>query len=88
MERRIGEITHYYNKIGVAVLDLRDELNVGDKIHVIGHTTDLVQTVDSMEIDREKVQTAGPGDDVALKVEERVREGDELFLVTGDEVHV
>lgn len=88
MERRIGEITHYFNKIGVAVLDLRDELSVGDRIHVIGHTTDLIQTVDSMEIDREKVETAGPGDDVALKVEARVREGDELFLVTGDEVHV
>ena len=88
MERRIGEITHYFNKIGVAVLGLRDELSVGDQIHVIGHTTDLVQTVDSMEIDREKVETAGPGDDVALKVEARVREGDELFLITGDEVHV
>lgn len=88
MERRIGEITHYFNNIGVAVLDLRDELSVGDRIHVIGHTTDLIQTVDSMEIDREKVETAGPGDDVALKVEARVREGDELFLVTGDEVHV
>lgn len=88
MERRIGEIIHYFNKIGVAVLDLRDDLSVGDQIHVIGHTTDLIQTVESMEIDREKVDAAGPGDDVALKVEARVREGDELFLVTGDEVHV
>jgi len=88
MERRIGEITHYFNNIGVAVLDLRDKLDVGDKIHVIGHTTDLVQTVKSMEIDREKVETAGPGDDVALKVEQRVREGDELFLVSGEEVPV
>jgi len=88
MERRIGEITHYFNKIGVAVLDLRDVLTVGDRIHVIGHTTDLVQTVNSMEIDHEKVETAGPGDDVALKVEGRVREGDELFLVTGEEVPV
>ena len=88
MERRIGEITHYYNNIGVAVLNLRDELSVGDRIHVIGHTTDLLQTVESMEIDREKVQTAGPDDDVALKVDARVREGDELFLVSGDEVPV
>lgn len=84
MERRIGWVTHYYNKIGVAVLDLQDALEVGDQIHISGHTTDFIQTVSSMEVDHEKVQAVEAGADVALKVIERVREGDAVYRVKGE----
>lgn len=84
MERRIGWVTHYYNNIGVAVLDLQDALEAGDQIHITGHTTDFIQTVSSMEVDHEKVQAVAAGADVALKVDERVREGDAVYKVRGE----
>lgn len=85
MEKRIGQVTHYYNHIGVAVLDLSDELKVGDTIHISGHTTDFMQTVASMEIEHQKVQSVAAGADVALKVVEPVRAGDVVFKVVGSE---
>lgn len=82
METRIGHVTHYYGKISVAVLALNDDLKVGDTIHFLGRNTDFNQQVGSMEIEHQKVETVGPGDEVALKVLERVRKGDTVFLVS------
>jgi len=81
MEMQVGKVTHYFNNIGVAVLELRDELEVGDQIHILGHTTDFEQEVSSMEVDHESVESVGPSDDVALKVVKRVREGDTVYKV-------
>jgi selenocysteine-specific translation elongation factor len=75
----IGEVTHYFNKIGVAVLNLSGEIRVGDEIHVTGYTTDFHQEVTSLQIEHQDVDEAHPGDDVALKVIERVRHGDQVF---------
>ena len=79
METKIGHITHFYNRISVGVLDLTDNLELGDKIHILGHTTDFIQNVTSMEIEHKKVAAVGPGDEVALKVIEPVRKGDDIF---------
>lgn len=79
----VAEVTHYYNKIGVAVLALSHTLTVGDVIHIAGHTTDICQMVKSMQIDHRPITEAHPGDDVALKVLDRVRVGDRVFRVTG-----
>ena len=54
-------------------------LALGDKIHIRGHTTDLVQNVGSMEVEHAKVDRAGPGDDVALEVDDHVRDRDLIF---------
>lgn len=81
METKIGYITHFYNRISVGVLDLTDKLEVGDKVHILGHTTDFVQNITSMEIEHKKVTSVGPGDEVALKVIEPVRNGDEIFKI-------
>ena len=75
----IGEVTHYFNKISVAVLNLSGEIVVGDKIHVTGYTTDFYQEVTSLQIEHQVVDVAHPGDDVAMKVIERVRHGDQVF---------
>ena len=80
MKKQIGKVTHYYSRIGVAVLQLSDELNVGDRILIMGHTTEFTQPVKSMEIEHEKVQSAGPGMEVAVKVFEPVRKGDVVYL--------
>jgi putative protease len=82
MKVQIGEVTHYFGRIGVAVLKLRDELKVGDRIYFQGHTTDFEQTVTSMEIDHKPVTSVKPGDDFALKVRDKVRNGDAVYKET------
>ncbi len=81
MEQRIGYVTHYYTRLGVAVLALRDMLKVGDTIHILGHTTDFTQQVESMEIEHQPVQSVRPGAEVALKVVNKVRQGDRVYKV-------
>ena len=84
-EQKIGIVTHYFGKIGVAALKITDgELKVGDTIHVKGHASDFTQTVDSMEVEHELVEVARPGDEIGLKVAEFVREHDVVFKVTPD----
>ncbi len=81
MESKIGNITHYYNRISVGVLDLTNNLELGDKVHILGHSTDFIQNVTSMEIEHKKVTSVGPGDEVALKVIEPVRKGDGIYKI-------
>jgi translation elongation factor EF-1alpha len=75
----IGTVTHWVGHISVAAVRLTAPLKVGDKIRIKGHTTDLVETVRSMEIEHQKVELAKPGDDVALAVEGHVHEHDLIF---------
>ena len=75
----IGKITHYFGKIGVAVIELSDTLKVGDTIRIVGGTTDFTQTVDSMEIEHKKVEEAKKGDSIGLKVSQKVREGYKVY---------
>jgi len=80
-EKEIGEITHYYGKIGVGVVKLLAELKVGDRIHILGHTTDFEQTVDSMQIEHKRMESAKKGESIGLKVAEHVREGDKVYKI-------
>ncbi len=80
-ETKVGGVTHFFPGPSAAVLKLSAPLKLGDQIHIVGFTTDLVETVNSMQIDHNSVQSAGPGDDVAILVKDRVREGDEVFVV-------
>lgn len=86
MRRRIGTVTHYYNRIGVAVLELEAPLKMGDRLLFLGHTSEFTQPVGSMEIDHRKVQEVGAGAEVAVKVIRRVRRGDQVFSISADEV--
>jgi translation elongation factor EF-1alpha len=75
----IGQVTHYFSHLSVAAVNLTAPLAIGDRIHIRGHTTDLVQEVASMQVDRANVEQAAPGDDVALKVDDHVRDHDQIF---------
>jgi putative protease len=75
----IGTVTHWFGHLSVAGVRLTAPLAVGDRIHIRGHTTDLVESVSSMEIEHRKVDHAGPGDDVALAVAGHVHEHDLIF---------
>jgi len=81
----IGEVTHFYNRISVAVLALTGTLRVGDTIHFFGHTTDFRQMVTSLQIEHRPVEEASAGEDVALLVDLRVRAGDNIFKIAADE---
>ena len=80
-EELIGEATHYFPHVPAAVFKLTAQLQVGDTIHIAGHTTDFVQAIESMQIDHADVDAAGPGDDVAVIVSDKVREGDNVYRV-------
>ncbi|MHC1599373.1 MAG: translation elongation factor-like protein [Candidatus Methanospirareceae archaeon] len=81
-KKLIGKITHYFSKISVAVVELSDDITVGEKISVEGATTSFEQVIDSMEIDNKKVETATAGQSIGLKVKERVRLHDSVYKIT------
>jgi translation elongation factor EF-1alpha len=78
-EKEVGLVTHFFSKIDVAVIKLKDELNVGDKILFRGSTTNFDQIVKSMQIEHESVEKAKAGQSIGLKVKDKVRENDVVF---------
>ena len=81
-EELIGKISDYFGKIGVAAIELTGNLKMGDRIHIKGHTTDFEQIVDSIQIDRNPVPEAKPGDSIGIKVKEYCRGKDLVYKVT------
>jgi len=82
-EKLVGKITHYFTNIGVAVVEItKGKLKTGDKLHIKGSTSDFEQVIDSMQVEHENVETAKKGDAVGLKVDQQVREGDEVNLIS------
>jgi putative protease len=84
-EVKVGEVVKFFAKPSVAAVKIvAGELKVGDTIKYFGHTTDLEDKVDSMEINNAKIEKAVVGDYIGIKVSDRVRPGDEVFVVTPD----
>ena len=81
MELEIGRVTHYYNHLNVAVLKVDEALKLGDKIHILGHTTDFEQRIASMEVEHHQVVWVKPGDHIAIRVDEPVREHDVVYRI-------
>ena len=79
--KEVGNVTHYFTKISVAIVELSDTLSVGDRILIKGITTDVEQTVNSMQIEHETVEKAEAGQSIGLKTDERVREGDTVYKI-------
>jgi putative protease len=78
----IGRITHYYSHLGVGIIELSEgELKLGDTIHIKGTHTDFTQTVDSIQVEHQNVSRAEKGKTVGIKVQEKVREHDQVFAV-------
>ncbi len=77
----VGKVTHYFGKIGVAIIKLSDGLKTGDNIRITGGDTDFEQTVESIEVEHKKVETAKKGETVGLRVEQKVREGYNVYKI-------
>jgi translation elongation factor EF-1alpha len=77
---RVGKVTHYYDKLGVAVLELDADLGVGDKIKFVRGGEDLFeQNVSSMQVEHEKIENAKKGDIVGMKTDQPLKDGAEVF---------
>lgn len=81
MEVEIGKVTHYYDHIQVAVLSLTDGLKLGDRIHIVGHATDFIQRISSMEVEHHSIVWVKPGDNVAVRVSQPVHEHDVVYRI-------
>jgi len=84
-EMQVGVVKHYFGKVGVAAIEITNgELTVGDTIHVKGHTSDFTTTIESMQIEHEKVDSVKVGDNVGIRVPEKAHEHDKCFKVLPD----
>lgn len=82
MEEEIGRVTHYFPKIGVAVIEVTTEsLKVGETIRIKGHTSDFTQSVESLQKEHLSIPEITKGDSAGMKVKEHVREGDKVFKI-------
>lgn len=81
-EKPIGEVTHYYSKIGVAIIKFFKTVPLGTKVRFRGATTDFEQTINSMQFDHTSISEAKKNQEVGVKVDQKVREGDKVFEVS------
>jgi putative protease len=82
-EQEIGVVTHYFGHINVAAIKITaGQLNVGDTVHIKGHTSDFTCEVASMQLEHSPVKLAQPGDSVGIVVPSRAHEHDKVYKVT------
>jgi putative protease len=82
MSLKVGQVKHYYDKLGVAIVELSSSLTAGEKIKFVRGGEDLFeQPVKSIQIEHEKVESAKKGDVIGLKTNEKVKEGAEIYKV-------
>jgi hypothetical protein len=77
----LGHVDDYFGRVGVMALKLLASVSVGDMIRVKGHTSDITQQVESMQIEHQPVQTASAGDAVGIKIAGRVRRTDLVYKI-------
>jgi putative protease len=80
-KKEIGRVSHYFGKPSVAAIVLTDALKVGDKISIQGHTTDFETVVESIQIEHDSLDEAKAGDNVGIKVPDKVREHDVVYKI-------
>ncbi len=80
-EKLIGTVMGYYSNIGVVAVKLGGAVKLGDKIHIKGNTTDFIQEIDSMQINRKPVTAAKKGEDIGVKVIDVARKNDKVYKV-------
>ncbi len=80
-EKSVGKITHYYDKIGVAIIDLTAPLKLNQTIHIKGPHSDFNQPVTQLQCDHKDIQEGKPGEQVGIKVEQKTHENDEVFVI-------
>ena len=77
----IGKVTHYYSKAGVAIVELQDELKLGDRIRIERGDQTFEQKVTSLQKEYKPIEKAQKGDSVGVKVDQKVKEGSLVVLL-------
>jgi len=81
VEKEIGKVSSFFSHVGVAAIKLSGKLKIGDKVQIKGHTTDFEVPIDSIQIERKDVKSAKKGDHIGIKVPEKVRPNDTVYLI-------
>ncbi len=79
----LGKVTHFFDKINVAVIRLDRTVKAGEMVHFLGRSTDFEQAIDSMQVEHQPVSEGAPGTEVAVKVLQRVHAGDSVYRLNG-----
>jgi len=78
----VGHVTHYYSKMGVALINLKHEgLKLNENIQIEGNKTFIEQKVESMEMDNKKIKKAKKGEEIAIEVKDKVFNNDNVFIL-------
>ena len=80
-DNSIGKVVHWYDKIGVAVVELKGSLKVGDEVKIKHGDKEFKETVASMELDHQPVKTGKKGQGVAMKLSQKAGVGSEVYLM-------
>jgi U32 family peptidase len=80
-DKKIGTISHFFDKISVGTIKLNDKLKVGDKVRIQGGTTNFEQEIAEIQLEHESIPEGKKGQEVGVKVNDKVREGDGVFLL-------
>lgn len=78
----VGRVSHFFGRINVAVIEVSGTISVGDRIAIKGPTTDIEQTIDSMEIEHAKVKQATKGQSIGMKINGHARENDTIYKIS------
>jgi putative protease len=80
-EKKIGTITHFFDNISVGIIKLEGDIKIGDRVRFQGATTNFEQEITSMQYEHENIESAKKGQEVGVKTNEKVREGDDVYLL-------
>ena len=80
-EKKIGTITHFFDNISVGIIKLEGDIKIGDRVKFQGATTNFEQEITSMQYEHENIESAKKGQEVGVKTNEKVREGDNVYLL-------
>jgi len=84
-EKQIGVVSNYFEHVGVAVLKLSGNLKVGDVLKFVGGEVDYDMPVESIQVNKENVDSAKKGDEVGIKVKEKVRKDYKVYRIVSEE---
>jgi putative protease len=80
-EKKIGTITHFFDNISVGIIKLEGDIKIGDRVRFQGATTNFEQEITSMQYEHENIESAKKGQEIGVKTNEKVREGDDVYLL-------
>lgn len=80
--QEVGRVTHYYNKIGVAIVELSGALKVGDSVRIERGAAARELVVGSMQVEHKPVTEAKKGEVVGIETNGEVHEGAKVFKVS------